>query len=76
MFGASLLKLLKFGFSFSGQEIAILLLGSVTAFIVSMITIKFFMQFIRKHDFKPFGVYRIALGALVLILSVAGLVHA
>lgn len=76
MFGASLLKLVKFGFAFSGQEIAILLLGSVTAFVVSMITIKYFMQFIRKHDFKPFGVYRIILGALVLILSFAGLVHA
>lgn len=66
MFGASLLKLLKFGFAFTVKEFAILLVGSITAFIVSIITIKFFMGYIRKHDFKVFGYYRIVLGIVVL----------
>lgn len=71
MAGASLLKLLKYvmdiGFVFSGLEITILLVGSVVAFIVSLIIIKFLLSYIRKHDFKVFGYYRIVLGILVLL---------
>lgn len=67
MFGASLLKLLKFGFDFTGSELAVLITGMVTAFIISLFVIKLFMGYIKKHDFKVFGWYRIILGALVLI---------
>ena len=66
MFGASLLKLLKFGFSFTGTELMILIVGMVVAFVVSVIAIKFLMGYIKKHDFKVFGWYRIVLGILVL----------
>ena len=69
MFGASLLKVVKFlaeGMSFTSLEIMILLISSITAFVVSMIVIKFFMAYIKKHDFKVFGWYRIVLGALLL----------
>ena len=66
MFGASALKLLKYGFAYSGQEIAILAVGLVTAFAVSIFVIKFLMGYIKKHDFKVFGWYRIALGAVVI----------
>ena len=71
MFGMSALKLLKFGFSFTGAELAILLLGMVVAFLVSLGVIKFLMDYIRKHDFRAFGWYRIALGALVLVYFLA-----
>ncbi len=74
MLGASLLKLVKFGFDFTGQEAAILAVGMIVAFAVSMIVIKFLMSYIRKHDFKVFGWYRIVLGALVLICGVAGII--
>lgn len=67
MTGASLLKMLKFGFHFTGMEVAILGAGMVVAFVVSVIVIRFLMGYIRKHDFKPFGWYRIALGALVIV---------
>ena len=67
MFGASLLKLLKFGFAFTGLELAILLVGMAVSFLVSVVVIRFLMGYIRKHDFKVFGWYRILLGALVLI---------
>ncbi len=67
MFGASLLKLVKFGFSFTAAEIITLLIGMATAFIVSVLAIKFLMSYIQKKDFKIFGYYRIILGALVLI---------
>ncbi|MBO5113330.1 MAG: undecaprenyl-diphosphate phosphatase [Lachnospiraceae bacterium] len=67
MLGASLLKILKFGFTFSGNELAILLIGMVTAFVVSVVVIKFLMGYIKKHDFKVFGWYRIVLGILVLL---------
>lgn len=67
MLGASLLKILKFGFSFTGNELMILLTGMVTAFVVSVIVIKFLMGYIKKHDFKIFGWYRIVLGAVVLV---------
>lgn len=67
MFGASLLKLVKFGFDFSGNELAILLVGMITAFAVSVFVIKFLMDYIKKHDFTVFGWYRIILGALVIL---------
>ena len=66
MFGASLLKLVKFGFAFSSAELLLLLVGMVTAFFVSILAIKFLMGYIKKNDFKPFGYYRIILGVLVL----------
>ena len=68
MFGASLLKLLGFGLNFSGTEITVLLVGMVVAFLVSLLVIKFLMNYIKKHDFKVFGWYRIILGIIVLIL--------
>lgn len=67
MAGASLLKMLKFGFHFTGMETAVLGTGMVVAFVVSVIVIRFLMGYIRKHDFKPFGWYRIVLGALVIV---------
>ncbi len=67
MMGASLLKLLKFGFSFSGGELLILAVGMIVAFAVSVLVIRFLMEYIKKHDFKVFGWYRIALGAAVLV---------
>lgn len=67
MLGASLLKILRFGFSFSGNELMILLTGMITAFVVSVIVIKFLMGYIKKHDFKVFGWYRIVLGIVVLL---------
>lgn len=67
MAGASLLKMLKFGFRFTGKETAVLGTGMVVAFVVSVIVIRFLMGYIRKHDFKPFGWYRIVLGALVIV---------
>lgn len=71
MFGASLLKLLKyileFGFAFSALEIGIILVGVVSAFVVSIVVIKFLMGYIKKHDFKVFGYYRIVLGIIVLL---------
>ena len=66
MFGASLLKILKFGLSFTTVEITILLLGMFVAFMVSLFVIKFLMNYIKKHDFKIFGYYRIVLGIIVL----------
>ena len=70
MFGASLLKLVKFGFNFTGTEIAILLVGMLTAFVVSILAIKFLMSYIKKNDFKAFGWYRIVLGILVILYFV------
>ena len=67
MLGASILKLLKFGFDFTGIEAAILFCGMITAFIVSIFVIKFLMGYIKKHDFKVFGWYRIILGVIVII---------
>jgi undecaprenyl-diphosphatase len=66
MFGASALKLVKFGFDFSGMEIAVLLTGMIVAFVVSIAAIRFLLTFIRNNDFKPFGWYRIILGILVI----------
>lgn len=66
MFGASLLKILKFGLFFTNSELIILLIGMLTAFLVSIFAIKFLMKYIKNHDFKVFGYYRIVLGILVL----------
>lgn len=66
MFGASFIKLLKFGFHFTGMEVAVLLTGAIVAFIVSMLSIRFLMNYVKKHDFKIFGWYRIVLGVIVL----------
>ena len=68
MFGASLLKVLKFGLCFTGMELAVLLIGMLVAFLVSIFVIKFLMNYIKKHDFKVFGWYRIVLGIIVIIL--------
>lgn len=67
MFGASLLKIVKFGFAFTGLELGILLTGMIVSFVVSVLVIRFLMGYIRKHDFKVFGWYRIILGAVVLL---------
>lgn len=66
MFGASALKLVKFGFGFAGMEVAILLTGMVVAFAVSVIAIKFLLGYIKNNDFKAFGWYRIVLGIIVI----------
>ncbi len=79
MLGASGLKVVKYVFvddmTFSGLEWAVLLTGMVVAFLVSLVVIRFFMNFIKKHDFKPFGYYRIALGVLVIVLLLAGVIQ-
>lgn len=67
MFGASLLKIVKFGFNFTGAQVFYLILGMVVAFAVSVYAIKFLMGYIRQHDFKFFGYYRIVLGVIVLV---------
>jgi len=73
MFGASILKLFKFGFHFTGTEAFILILGMVVAFVVSLFVIKFLMGYIKKHNFIVFGWYRIVLGVIVLGCGIAGL---
>lgn len=67
MFGASALKLVKFGFHFTSSELLILFTGMLVAFVVSVLAIKFLMNYIKKHDFKAFGWYRIILGAVVIL---------
>ena len=67
MFGASLLKLIKFGFDYTSSELLILIIGMATAFIVSIISIKFLLHYIKKNDFTAFGWYRIGLGVIVFI---------
>ncbi len=67
MFGASLLKIVKFGLDFSSSELVILLVGMVTAFIVSILSIKFLISYIKTNDFKAFGWYRIILGIVVIV---------
>ncbi len=66
MLGMSALKILKFGFDFTGTEIAVLVLGMATAFVVSVLVIKFLMSYIKKKDFTAFGWYRIVLGVVIL----------
>ena len=65
MFGASFLKLVKYGFHYTGMEVTILVVGMLVAFIVSIVAIKFLLGYIKKNDFKAFGVYRIVLGIVV-----------
>lgn len=73
MVGASLLKLIKFGFAYTGLEIAVLIAGVLTAFLISVLAIKFLMKYIKKHDFKIFGLYRILLGiAVIIYFSIVG----
>lgn len=67
MFGASFLKLISFGKAFSAAELSILVIGMGTAFISSVLVIRWLMAFIQKHNFQPFGWYRIGLGVLVLL---------
>ena len=67
MFGASFLKIIEFGFSFTGEEVVILLVGMTTAFLVSIFAIKFLLGYIKKNDFKAFGWYRIILGIIVIL---------
>ena len=69
MFGASALKLVKFGFAFTLPELTVLLVGMLTAFLVSLFAIKFLMNYIKKNDFKVFGYYRIILGALIILVA-------
>ncbi|HOP93391.1 undecaprenyl-diphosphate phosphatase [Acetivibrio thermocellus] len=71
MFGASLLKLVKFGFAFSQTELIILLTGMIVAFAVSIFAIKFLMGYIKRNDFKAFGYYRIILGLIVVLYFLA-----
>ena len=74
MLGASLLKIVKFGLAFTASEAVILVVGMLVAFLVSMFVIKFLMSYIKKHDFKVFGWYRIVLGILVLVLGLTGVI--
>lgn len=67
MFGASVLKLFKFGFHFTGMQAAVLLVGMAVSFAVSIFVIKFLMKYIQNHDFKVFGYYRIILGVVVFL---------
>lgn len=67
MFGASGLKLIKFGFHYTPMQVAILLVGVVVSFFVSIVAIEFLMKYIKKHDFKVFGYYRIVLGVIVIL---------
>lgn len=67
MFGASLLKIIKFGFDLSSSEVIVLLTGMITAFVVSIIAIRFLFKYIKNNDFKAFGYYRIVLGIIVLL---------
>lgn len=74
MLGASLLKIVKFGLSFTAMEAFVLLVGTLVAFVVSVFAIRFLMDYIKKHDFQVFGWYRIVLGALVLIMGACGVI--
>lgn len=74
MFGASLLKLLKFGLEFTSTEFVILIVGMIAAFLISVIVIRFFMNYIKKHNFKIFGYYRIVLGIIVLLCGMLGII--
>ena len=76
MFGASFLKLIKFGLSFTTNEILILLTGMLVSFVVAVLAIKFLMAYIKEHDFQVFGWYRIVLGIVVLIAGFMGLITA
>lgn len=72
MLGASALKIVKFGFGFSQTELITLVIGMAVAFAVSMLTIKFLMDYVRRHSFKAFGIYRILLGSAITALVLCG----
>ena len=74
MFGASLLKVVKFGFAFTSLELTVLFVGTVVSFVVSVFVLRFLMGYIKKHDFQVFGWYRIVLGAIVLLAGFTGLI--
>ena len=74
MFGASLLKLVKFGLSFTTLEAGVLIVGMLVSFLVSLFVISFLMDYIKKHDFQIFGWYRIVLGVTVIILGFCGVI--
>lgn len=74
MLGASLLKLLKFGLGFTFSEFVILIIAMIVSFVVSLFVIKFLINYIKKHDFKVFGYYRIALGIIVLLCKFLGII--
>lgn len=74
MFGASLLKVVKFGFAFSSMELTVLLVGTLVSFVVSLFVLQFLMGYIKKHDFQIFGWYRIVLGVIVLLAGFAGVI--
>ena len=74
MFGASLLRILQYGLSFTQAELLALLAGMVSAFLVSMAVIHFLLGYIRKHDFQVFGWYRILLGGIIVFLNAAGII--
>lgn len=74
MLGASLLKILKFGLTFTFMEAVILIIGTIVAFFVSVVVIRFLMDYIKKHDFQVFGWYRIILGIIVILCSVTGII--
>lgn len=76
MCGASLLKLIKFGFHFTGAEFGLLILGCVVSFGLSVVAIKFLMNYIKKNDFKIFGYYRIVLGGIIVIVTLVKMVFA
>ena len=69
MFGASLLQLVKFGFHFTGAEFGLLILGCLVSFGLSVVAITFLMGYIKKHDFKIFGYYRIILGGIIVVVT-------
>ncbi len=70
MFGASLLKLINFGFNFDKKEIIAFIIGLIVSFLTSIVAIKFLINFIKKHDFKVFGYYRILIGLIILLLFI------
>ena len=74
MFGGSAIKILKYSGGFNSAEVALLAIGMIVAFVLSIIAIKFLMSYIKKHDFKVFGWYRIILGAVVLLCGFAGFI--
>ena len=67
MFGASALKLINYGLNFTGMQVFLLILGMAVSFVVSVIAIKFLLKYIKNHDFKVFGYYRIVLGVIVFL---------
>ena len=73
MFGWSVLKIIKYGFAWTGMEYAILAVGVITAFVVSILAIKFLIGYIKRNDFTAFGWYRIGLGAIVIAYFAIGM---